>query len=181
MSRIGTAPIEIPSGVTVELQGQEVTVKGPKGELKWTHHRKVKVKIEDNIISVTRPNEEKFTKSLHGLTRSIIANMIEGVSKGFEKKLEVIGVGYRFQVSGSKITLNLGHSHPIEMHAPEGVNIEPDKDKKNILVISGADKQLVGQFAADIRSKRPPEPYKGKGVKYLEEIIRRKAGKTAAS
>ena len=179
MSRIGIQPISIPSGVTVELNGTHIKVKGPKGELERDFHPKMKVEQADGLIKVSRPDESKESRSLHGLTRSLIANMVEGVEKGFSKKLEIVGVGYRANAGGSKITLNLGFSHPIEFTA-EGIQFEMDQEKKNIIIVSGIDKEKVGQAAAKVRSFRPPEPYKGKGIKYIDEYIIRKAGKAAA-
>jgi len=181
MSRIGKLPISIPNGITVDLKNHEISVKGPKGELKKEIHPNIKVEIKDNEIIVTRPNEQKKNKSLHGLTRTLIANMIEGVNKGFEKKLEIIGVGYRANASGNKITLNLGFSHPIEFKAPQGIEFKLDEEKKNIIIINGIDKQIVGEVAAKVRSYRKPEPYKGKGIRYIDEYVARKAGKAAAS
>ena len=179
MSRIGIQPISIPSGVTVELNGTHIKVKGPKGELERDFHPKMKVEQADGLIKVSRPDESKESRSLHGLTRSLIANMVEGVEKGFSKKLEIVGVGYRANAGGSKITLNLGFSHPIEFTA-EGIQFAMDQEKKNIIIVSGIDKEKVGQAAAKVRSFRPPEPYKGKGIKYIDEYIIRKAGKAAA-
>ena len=181
MSRIGKLPIEITEGVTIEISKENlVTVKGSKGELSEQIHPNVKIEKKDNQIIVSISTQTKFDKSLWGLSRTLIANMIEGVTKGYEKKLEIIGVGYRAQVQGKKLTLSLGFSHPIEYQAPEGITFEIDKDKKNILSISGINKRLVGQVSAEIRSYRKPEPYKGKGIKYIDEEIARKAGKTAA-
>ena len=180
MSRIGKLPIEITDGVTVEITGDNmVKVKGPKGELSEQIHPNVKLENKDNQIIVSISSENKFDKSLWGLSRSLIANMVEGVTKGFEKKLEIIGVGYRAQVQGKKLVLSLGFSHPVEYEAPEGITFEIDKEKKNILTISGINKRLVGQVSAEIRSYRKPEPYKGKGIKYIDEEIQRKAGKAA--
>lgn len=181
MSRVGKQPIEIPSGVTVEIQGTLITVKGSKGELKREIYPTIKVEIKDNQILVTRSDETKETRSFHGLFRSLISNMVEGVSKGFEKRLEIVGVGYRAQASGNKITLSLGYSHPIEYKAPEGIQFEMDQDAKNQIRITGIDKQVVGEVAAKVRSYRKPEPYKGKGIKYIDEHIIRKAGKAASS
>jgi len=181
MSRIGKQLIEIPSGVEVKLDGQVLTAKGPKGELKMDVHPNMIIEINENIIAVKRPNDERENRALHGLTRSLVWNMVEGVSKGYAKTLEIIGVGYKVAVQGKKIVLHLGHSHPIDYIAPEGIEFSVDEKKKNILTISGIDKQLVGEVAAKIRSYRPPEPYKGKGVKYIDEHIRRKAGKAAAA
>ncbi len=179
MSRIGKNPIEIPSGVTVTINGHSVSVKGPKGELTQTFHRNMKIVIADNLITVTRPSDLKLNKSLHGLTRTLLQNMVEGVTKGYEKQLEILGVGYRAAIAGPKLTLNLGYSHPIEYNTPAGITIEIDKDKKNILIIKGFDKQLLGEVAAKIRSYKKPEPYKGKGIRYLGEHVQQKAGKAA--
>ncbi len=181
MSRIGKQPIPVPNGVTVTVNPDNtVIVKGPKGELSAKISPRIKVEIADQI-TVTRQSEDKEDRSLHGLSRTLIANMCEGVTNGFSKKLEIIGVGYRAQVQGNKVTLNLGHSHPIDYALPEGITIEQDKDKKNILTISGIDKQKVGQVAAEIRSFRKPEPYKGKGVRYIDEYVAMKAGKAATA
>jgi len=179
MSRIGKLPIEIPQGVTVEITEDLVTVKGPKGELSEKIHEKITVEQKDNQIIVKRNDDGKFARSLHGLSRNLINNMVIGITEGFKKELEIIGVGYRAQAQGNKVTLNLGYSHPIEYTAPEGIIFEQDKNKKNILGISGINKQVVGEVAAKIRSYRKPEPYKGKGIKYVGEYIARKAGKTA--
>ena len=177
MSRIGRMPIAIPAGVTVDVaENNTVTVKGPKGELKRTLPAEMDIKMEDGQLTVARPNDLKKMKSLHGLTRTLINNMIVGVTDGYEKKLEVNGVGYRASKSGKTLTLNLGYSHPVEMTDPEG--IETVLEGQNIIIVKGIDKEKVGQFAANIREKRPPEPYKGKGIKYLDEHIRRKVGKT---
>ncbi len=176
MSRIGRMPIAIPAGVNVDVaENNTVTVKGPKGELKRTLPAEMEIKMEDGQLTVSRPNDLKKMKSLHGLTRTLINNMIVGVTEGYEKKLEVNGVGYRAQKSGKTLTLNLGYSHPVEMTDPEG--IENTVDGQNIIIVKGIDKEKVGQFAAEIRDKRRPEPYKGKGIKYADETIRRKAGK----
>jgi len=180
MSRIGKNPVKIPSGVTVEKKDNTVHVKGPKGELTASFHPLIAIEIADGTITCKRSSENKLAKSLHGLTRTLLFNMTEGVTKGFEKKLEIIGVGYRASVSGAKIVLTLGHSHPIDFPIPKGIKIELDKEKKNILIVSGIDKQLIGETAAKIRSLRKPEPYKGKGIRYLGEHIIRKAGKAAA-
>lgn len=180
MSRIGKLPIAIPSSVTVEINGNDIKLKGPKGELSRTIHPKMKIEQVENELKVLKPDETKESRSLHGLTRSLVANMVTGVEKGFEKKLEIVGVGYRAQPSGNRITLNLGFSHPIEYQAPIGITFEADQEKKNIITIKGIDKELVGEVAAKVRSFRPPEPYKGKGIKYIDEHIVRKAGKTAA-
>lgn len=177
MSRIGRLPIDIPAGVEVKIEeGNKVTVKGPKGTLEKCLPVEMTIKQEDNQVVVTRPNDLKKMKSLHGLTRSLIANMITGVSEGYEKKLEINGVGYRAAKSGKKLTLSLGYSHPVEMEDPEGIETVVDGTTK--IIVKGIDKEKVGQFAAEIRTKRPPEPYKGKGIKYADEYIRRKVGKT---
>ena len=179
MSRIGRHPIAIPAGVTVEIAGNNVvTVKGPKGTLEKALPTEMEIKQEGEEIVVTRPNDLKKMKSLHGLTRSLIANMITGVSEGYEKKLEINGVGYRAQKKGKEITFNLGFSHPVVMTDPEG--IETEMDGQNIIIVKGIDKEKVGQYAAEIRELRKPEPYKGKGIKYADEVIRRKVGKTGA-
>ena len=177
MSRIGKKPIVIPAGVDVKLNGSEVTVKGPKGELKNTFNSDMAIAIEGNEIIVTRPSDVKEHRSLHGLTRTLIANMVEGVTNGYSKELEVNGVGYRVQKQGKNLVMNLGFSHQVIMEEIPGITIEVPSPNK--IVISGADKQMVGQFAADIRKKRAPEPYKGKGIKYVDEYIRRKEGKAA--
>ena len=174
MSRIGRKPIAIPAGVEVKLDGTTVSVKGPKGELTRTVHPNMKVEVNGAEVTVTRPNDNKENRSLHGLTRSLIANMVKGVTDGFTKELEVNGVGYRASVEGNKLVLNVGYSHPVEMPLPDGIKAEVN-DKK--ITISGIDNQKVGQFAAEVREKRPPEPYKGKGIKYMDEHIRRKEGK----
>ena len=179
MSRIGRLPIDIPAGVEVKIEeGNKVTVKGPKGTLEKCLPVEMTIKQEDNQVVVTRPNDLKKMKSLHGLTRSLIANMITGVSEGYEKKLEINGVGYRAQKKGKEITFNLGFSHPVVMTDPEG--IETEMDGQYIIIVKGIDKEKVGQYAAEIRELRKPEPYKGKGIKYADEVIRRKVGKTGA-
>ena len=177
MSRIGKKPITIPAGVDVKLNGSEVTVKGPKGELKNTFSAEINIAIEGNEIIVTRPSDVKEHRALHGLTRTLIANMVEGVTNGYTKQLEVNGVGYRVQKQGKNLVMNLGYSHQVIMEEIPGITIEVPSP--NSIVISGADKQMVGQFAAEVREKRPPEPYKGKGIKYVGEYIRRKEGKAA--
>ncbi len=177
MSRIGKKPIEIPAGVEVKLEANVITVKGAKGTLTTTFNSDIAVNVEGNVINVTRPTDNKEHRSLHGLTRTLIANMVEGVTKGFTKELEVNGVGYRVAKQGKDLVMNLGFSHQVIMAEPEGVTVEVPSPNK--IVISGADKQKVGQFAADVRAKRPPEPYKGKGIKYAGEYIRRKEGKAA--
>ena len=177
MSRIGKNPIEIPNGVDIKLQGNNVAVKGPKGELKWTYPGVMKVSVEGKSIIVERPNESKQARSFHGTVRSIIANMVTGTHTGYERVLEISGVGYRAQVQGQKITFTLGHSHPIEFSLPQGITAEVDKKQTN-LKLTGIDKQLIGQVAANIRSLRPPNVYKGKGVRYAGEIIKLKVGKS---
>ena len=177
MSRIGKMPIAIPAGVTVEIaENNKVTVKGPKGTLERVLPSEMDIKMEGSEIVVSRPNDLKKMKSLHGLTRTLINNMVIGVTEGYEKKLEVNGVGYRAQKQGKKLVLSLGYSHPVEMEDPEG--LETVLDGQNIIVVKGIDKEKVGQYAAEIRAKRAPEPYKGKGIKYADEVIRRKVVKT---
>lgn len=180
MSRIGKQLVNIPPGVTVELQGDIFKAKGPKGELTRTINHKIEVKIEDNKIMVNRKEDTKQSRSLHGLTRNTIFNLIEGVSKGFERKLEIIGVGYKASVNKNKITLTLGYSHPIEYIAPSGIEFKINEENKNIIIITGIDKQTLGEVAAKVRSYRKPEPYKGKGIRYMDEYVMRKAGKSAA-
>ena len=181
MSRIGNRVLTIPAGVEVTLDGNKVTTKGPKGTLEFNYkNSNVDVKVEEGKVHVTRKNDLKSSKQLHGTTNSIINNMMIGVSEGFKKELEINGVGYRFQVSGNKVTISAGYSHPVEMIAPEGIKLEmPDKSQTE-LTVSGYDKQAVSEFAANIRKVRQPEPYKGKGIKYKDEHIRRKEGKKAA-
>ena len=177
MSRIGRMPIAIPAGVTVEVaENNKVTVKGPKGTLERGLPAEMGIKVEGAVVEVTRPNDLKKMKSLHGLTRTLINNMVVGVTQGYEKKLEINGVGYRASKSGKELTLNLGYSHPVVMTDPEG--IESVMEGQNIIIVKGIDKEKVGQYAAEIRDKRRPEPYKGKGIKYADETIRRKVGKT---
>lgn len=176
MSRIGRLPVAIPAGVTVSVaDGNVVTVKGPKGTLVRTFAPELTIEVKDNEVLVSRPNDLKREKSLHGLTRTLIHNMVEGVSNGFSKTLEVNGVGYRAVKQGKKLTLSLGYSHPVEMEDPEGIETKVDGNK---IIVSGVSKEKVGQYAAEIREKRKPEPYKGKGIKYETEVIRRKVGKT---
>lgn len=180
MSLIGAKPVSIKDGVTVAVNGNMVSVKGPKGELSQALPlENINVVVADQLVTVSRKSESKDTKAYHGLVRSIIQNMVTGVSEGFQKKLELIGTGYRVAKQGNKIVLSLGYSHPIDYVAPTGITL--DVEGNNIIIVKGSDKQVVGQVAAEIRSKRPPEPYKGKGVKYENEVIRRKAGKTAAA
>ena len=176
MSRIGRAPIAIPNGVTVKLENNVVTVKGPKGELVREFNQDMIIEVEENVLTVKRPSDNKDHRSLHGLTRTLISNMVIGVTEGYQKVLEVNGVGYRAAKSGNKLTLNLGYSHPVEMEDPEGV--ETVVEGQNKIIVKGLSKEKVGQFAAEIRDKRRPEPYKGKGIKYADEVIRRKVGKT---
>ena len=179
MSRIGRMPIAVPAGVTVEIaENNKVTVKGPKGTLERVLPAEMDIKMEGSEIVVSRPNDLKKMKSLHGLTRTLIHNMVIGVTEGYEKKLEINGVGYRAQKKGKEITFNLGFSHPVVMTDPEGT--ETEMDGQNIIIVKGIDKEKVGQYAAEIRELRKPEPYKGKGIKYADEVIRRKVGKTGA-
>lgn len=179
MSRIGNLPIEITSGVTVTVDDNNlVKVKGPKGELSQPIHQDIKVKVEDNLAIIERSSDAKFQKSLHGLSRSLIANMIEGVSKGFQKNLDINGVGYRAQKQGKKLVLTIGYSHPVEIEEADGVEFEVPAPNK--VIVKGIDKQKVGAMAAKVRGTRPPEPYKGKGIKYENERIIRKEGKTGA-
>ena len=179
MSRIGRHPVAVPAGVEVKIaENNVVTVKGPKGTLEKALPTEMEIKQEGDEVVVTRPNDLKKMKSLHGLTRTLIHNMIQGVTEGYEKKLEVNGVGYRAQKQGKKLTLSLGYSHPVEMEDPEG--LETVLDGQNKITVKGIDKEKVGQYAAEIRDKRRPEPYKGKGIKYADEVIRRKVGKTGA-
>ncbi|MGN0170422.1 MAG: 50S ribosomal protein L6 [Lachnospiraceae bacterium] len=176
MSRIGRMPIAVPAGVTVEIaENNHVTVKGPKGTLERTLPSEMEIKLDGAELTVTRPNDLKRMKSLHGLTRTLLNNMVVGVTEGYTKELEVNGVGYRAAKSGNKLTLNLGFSHPVEMTDPEGVESTVDGNK---IIVKGIDKEKVGQYAAEIRDKKRPEPYKGKGIKYADEVIRRKVGKT---
>jgi large subunit ribosomal protein L6 len=176
MSRIGRMPIDIPGGVQVTVDGQDVTVKGPKGELSLTVASPIVVAIDDNQVVVTRPDDERASRSLHGLTRTLIANNIVGVTQGYSKGLEVVGTGYRVQAKGSGVEFALGFSHPVNVTPPEGITFAVEGNNK--LTVSGIDKQAVGEVAANIRKIRKPEPYKGKGVRYAGEIVRRKAGKS---
>ena len=175
MSRIGNKPITVPNGVEVKLDGHNIIVKGPKGTLERELHKNITVTLDNNVITVTRPNDDKENRSLHGLTRTLISNMIQGVTEEFTRKLEVNGVGYRAQKQGKKLVLTLGYSHPVEMDEPEGITFEVPTP--NEIIVKGIDKEKVGQTAAVIRTKRPPEVYRGKGIKYAEEVIRRKEGK----
>lgn len=175
MSRIGRKPIAVPAGVEVKINGNEVTVKGPKGTLSDSFNSDMKITMEGSEILVTRPSDDKEHRALHGLTRTLIANMVEGVTNGFKKELEVNGVGYRVQKQGKNLVMNLGFSHQVTVPEIDGITI--DVPNPNLIVISGANKQQVGQFAAEVREKRPPEPYKGKGIRYVGEYVRRKEGK----
>ena len=176
MSRIGNKPITVPDGVEVEIDGHKITVKGPKGTLEREIHRNISLEMNDNVIKVTRKNDEPANRSLHGLTRTLINNMIEGVLNEYSKELQVVGVGYRVQKQGKKLVLTLGYSHPVEMNEEEGITF--DVPNPNTIIVRGIDKEKVGQVAAVVRSKRPPEVYHGKGIKYADEHIRRKEGKT---
>ena len=175
MSRIGRMPIVVPAGVDVKIDGNTVTVKGPKGTLTRTVNENITVALDNGVITVSRPNDQKENRSLHGLNRTLIANMITGVSEGYKKELEINGIGYRAAKQGKDLVLNIGYSHNVVVPEIEGISIEVPSPNK--IIISGPDKQKVGQFAAEIRGKRPPEPYKGKGIKYIDEVIRRKEGK----
>ena len=176
MSRIGVKPITVPDGVEVKIDGHKVTVKGPKGTLEREIHKNISVSIENNTIIVTRPNDETLNRSLHGLTRTLINNMINGVEKEYTRELQINGVGYRVAKQGNNLNLTLGYSHPVIFEAPAGISF--DVPNANTIIVRGVDKELVGQTAANIRTKRPPEVYRGKGIKYAEEVIRRKEGKT---
>ena len=175
MSRIGRMPIAVPAGVEVNIDGNTVTVKGPKGTLTRTVNENITVALDNGVITVTRPNDQKENRSLHGLNRTLIANMVVGVSEGFKKELEINGIGYRAAKQGKDLVLNIGYSHNVVVPEIEGISIEVPSPNK--VIISGPDKQKVGQFAAEVRGHRPPEPYKGKGIKYVDEVIRRKEGK----
>jgi large subunit ribosomal protein L6 len=177
MSRVGKKPLELPEGVTVTINEGTVTVKGPKGELTRTFSTDMEINVEGNELTVARPTDNKEHRALHGTTRSIIGNMVEGVSKGFERKLEMIGVGYRAQKSGSKIVISAGYSHPVEIEPEAGIEIDVEKNTQ--ITVKGIDKERVGAVASNIRAVRPPEPYKGKGIRYEGEYVRRKEGKTA--
>ncbi len=189
MSRIGTIPIAIPSGVKVAISGRTVSVEGPKGKLSWTHRPEVAVLIDEDtkIITVTRSRNDRICRSLHGLTRSLVANMVNGCANGYVKALEVYGVGYGVQLQGNKVTLNVGYSHPVDFEVPPGISVEVQTPQARgdaepaRFSVGGADKQAVGEFAARLRRSRPPEPYKGKGVRYAGEHVRRKVGKAFAS
>jgi large subunit ribosomal protein L6 len=178
MSRIGRKPVTVPKGVTLQVQGNTVAVKGPRGELRRTLHPEMQVALANDQFTVMRPSEEKRHKALHGLTRTLVQNMVEGVSKGFSKSLEIQGVGYKAEARPYGVNLIVGYSHPVKYEAPKGIKITVDNN--TMVKIEGADKELVGQVAAELRSVRPPEPYKGKGIRYVGEQVRRKAGKTGA-
>jgi large subunit ribosomal protein L6 len=178
MSRIGKKPVDIPGGVTAAVQGQTLTIKGPKGELQRTFHPAMKVTIEGTQVLVGRPSDDAQHKALHGLSRTLVANMVEGVTKGFEKSLEIQGVGYKAETKPFGLTLTVGYSHQVEFKAPKGITLKAEQP--TLVKVAGADKELVGQVAANIRDVRPPEPYKGKGIRYVGEHVRRKAGKTGA-
>ena len=178
MSRIGNKTITIPAGVELTVNpGNEVTVKGPKGTLTRTFAPMLEIKLENGVVTVVRPNDEKIVKQLHGTTRSLLNNMVEGVSQGFKKELVIVGIGYRASMTGNKLTLSVGHSHPVEFEIPKGLEVAVDKNTQ--IKIEGIDKQLVGEFAANVRATRKPEPYLGKGIRYSNEVVRRKEGKTA--
>ena len=177
MSRIGNKPIEIPAGVTIDVGPGRVTVNGPKGELVQAVSQDMKIEIDDGVLTVARPTDRGEHRALHGLTRSLIANMVEGVTNGFEKRLQIQGVGYRAKPQGKSLELSLGFSHPVSVQAPEGIDFEVPVPTE--VIVRGIDKQLVGEIAAQIRRHRPPEPYKGKGVRYSDEVVRRKVGKRA--
>jgi large subunit ribosomal protein L6 len=178
MSRIGRKPVTVPKGVTLQLQGHDVAVKGPRGELRRRLHPDMQIALDKDQFPVARPSEEKRHKALHGLTRTLVQNMVEGVSKGFSKTLEIQGVGYKAEAKPYGVNLIVGYSHPVKYEAPKGIKISVDNN--TVVKIEGADKELVGQVAAELRSVRPPEPYKGKGIRYQGEQVRRKAGKTGA-
>ena len=179
MSRIGNAPIDMPSGVDITVSGQTVVVKGPKGELTRTFADQITVTVEDRVISVARDGDDREARSLHGLSRALLANMVTGVSQGYEKQLQTVGVGYRAALQGKTLELQVGYSHPVLLEAPEGIEFEVPEQTR--IIIRGIDKERVGQIAADVRAVRPPEPYKGKGIRYVDEQIRRKAGKAGVA
>jgi len=178
MSRIGKKPVTLPKGVTLDLQGQVVAVKGPKGELRRTLHPEMRLALADGVLTVARPSEDKRHKALHGLTRTLVQNMVDGVAKGFNKTLEIQGVGYKAEAKPYGVNLIVGFSHPVKYEAPKGIKISVENN--TVVKIEGADKEIVGQVAAELRAVRPPEPYKGKGIRYQGEHVRRKAGKTGA-
>ncbi len=176
MSRIGKTPIELPDKVEVDIRGNEVTIRGPKGSLQRSLHPDMEIKLQDRVLTVERPTDHRNHRSLHGLTRALLANMVQGVSEGYTKTLEIVGTGYRAEKQGENLVLYLGYSHPIEFQAPDGISFDVPRGGRTV-VVEGSDKELVGEIAARIRRKRPPEPYKGKGVRYEGEYVRRKAGK----
>jgi large subunit ribosomal protein L6 len=179
MSRIGKVPIALPNGVQVTIANRVIKVKGPKGELSYAYSPLVEVVQNDAVLNIKRNGDDKQARAFHGLTRALIKNMVNGVTTGFEKRLQLVGVGFKAQISGKKLVLNIGFSHPVEYMIPDGAKIEFDKEDKNILIVSGIDRQLVGEVAAQVRKFRSPEPYKGKGIRYFGEQVRRKAGKAA--
>lgn len=179
MSRVGKAPITLPSGVSVAIDGQKVKVKGPKGELQREFHERVSITEDDGVLTVSRENEERQSRALHGLSRALLANMVIGVSDGYKKELSIVGVGYRAALKGNTIDLQLGFSHPVSVDAPAGISFEVPEPTK--IIVSGIDKEAVGQIASEIRAIRPPEPYKGKGIRYVGEYVRRKAGKAGVA
>lgn len=181
MSRIGSKPVAIPSGVTLEVTKNVVHVKGPKGELQYALLPEVAVNIEGSVVRIERKGDSRDARARHGLTRALIANMVHGVHEGYAKELEIIGVGYKAQLKGKTLSLQLGFSNPVDLDIPEGITVNQDAQNKNVLKIAGIDKHLVGQFAAQVRSHRPPEPYKGKGIRYRDEQVRRKVGKAAVT
>jgi len=179
MSRVGKAPITLPSGVSVDIDGQKVKVKGPKGELLREFHERVSITQEDGVLTVSRSDDDRQSRALHGLSRALLANMVIGVSEGYKKELSIVGVGYRAALNGNSIDLQLGFSHPVSVDAPAGITFEVPEQTK--IIISGIDKESVGQIASEIRAIRPPEPYKGKGIRYVDEYVRRKAGKAGVA
>lgn len=179
MSRVGKAPITLPSGVSVDIDGQKVKVKGPKGELLREFHERVSITEEDGVLTVSRSDDDRQSRALHGLSRALLANMVIGVSEGYKKELSIVGVGYRAALNGNSIDLQLGFSHPVSVDAPAGITFEVPEQTK--IIISGIDKESVGQIASEIRAIRPPEPYKGKGIRYVDEYVRRKAGKAGVA
>ena len=176
MSRVGRLPVEVPSGVDIKIDGPNVKVKGPKGEMEFTFSPDIAIELAEGLVNITRPSDARDMRSLHGTTRALIQNMVIGVTDGFMKELQLVGVGYRANLQGKNLVINVGYSHPVEVEPPAGINFEVGERNQQIF-ISGIDKQQVGQVAADIRKVRPPEPYKGKGIRYKDEYIRRKAGK----
>ena len=176
MSRVGRLPVEVPSGVDVKIEGSHIKIKGPKGELEFSFSPEIEIAYQENVINVNRPSDAREMRSLHGTTRALIQNMVTGVTDGYKKELQLVGVGYRANMEGNNLVLNVGYSHPVEIVPPPGISFEVG-DRAQQVFISGIDKQSVGQVAADIRKVRPPEPYKGKGIRYKDEYIRRKAGK----